>query len=109
MTQSPRIRIRMPDRVAPAQVFTIRALIAHPMETGLRIDRHGRAVPRRIINRFTCALDDQTIIDIEIQPAISADPYFEFDAKADQSGRCDFAWYDDNGQVYRASRDIRVE
>ena len=103
-----RIRIRMPDLVPAGQAFTIRALITHPMETGLRVDRTGLTVPRRIIYRFVCTLDDIPVIDIAFEPAISADPFVEFDAVAERSGVLQFHWHDESGEVHSASRDLKV-
>ncbi|WP_378948566.1 thiosulfate oxidation carrier complex protein SoxZ [Paracoccus sp. R86501] len=104
-----RVRIRLPNVVRAGEPFAVRALITHPMETGLRIDRAGQTVPRGIIHRFTCTLDLAPVIDIAFEPAISADPFVEFDVLAERSGRLDFAWYDESGAIHRDSRDIKVE
>ena len=104
-----RIRIRLPKVVRAGEPFAVGAMIRHPMETGLRIDRTGRRVPRGIIHRFTCAMDGVPVIDIAFEPAISADPFVEFDVLAESSGRLEFTWYDENGDVHSDSRDLRVE
>lgn len=104
-----RARIRLPKVIRVGEPFTVRAMITHPMETGLRIDRLGRTVPRSIIDRFTCTLDGMPVIDIAFEPAISADPFVEFDVLAAGSGILEFTWHDENGDIYQDNRDVRVE
>ena len=52
-----RVLINAPRAVRPGQVFEVRALIQHVMETGYRPDASGEVAPRDIIRRFVCALD----------------------------------------------------
>ncbi|MBI1209306.1 MAG: NAD(P)/FAD-dependent oxidoreductase [Azospirillum sp.] len=42
-------RIQVPAVAAPGQIITIKTLISHPIETGLRRDAEGRVIPRRLI------------------------------------------------------------
>ena len=46
-------RIVVPESVRRGEVFTVKTIISHPMETGLRKDEHGSNIPRKIINKFT--------------------------------------------------------
>jgi sulfur-oxidizing protein SoxZ len=62
-------------------VITIRALISHVMENGQRRDSSGEIIPRRIINRFTCEFEGETVFACDLDTAIAANPYFEFNAK----------------------------
>ena len=41
-------------------------------------------------------------------PAISTNPYVEFQAKVDASGDFKFTWYDDDGDIYEATKSISV-
>ena len=50
------------------------------MESGQRKDSDGNVIPRSIINRFTCDFNGENVIDVVLEPAISTNPYFEFDA-----------------------------
>ena len=58
----------------------IKTLINHQMETGLRKDSNGNPIPRQIINRFVAEFNGQTVIDVALEPAVSTNPYFEFEA-----------------------------
>ena len=42
----------------------------------------------------------------DLEPAIAANPYFEFTAKMEESGTFTFAWTDDNGTVTTAEQGI---
>jgi thiosulfate oxidation carrier complex protein SoxZ len=59
---------------------TIKTLISHKMESGQRKDGDGNLIPRSIINRFTCDFNGENVIDVTLEPAISTNPYFQFDA-----------------------------
>jgi sulfur-oxidizing protein SoxZ len=45
---------------------------------------------------------------MDLQPAISSNPFIAFTVKVDQSGTFDFTWVDDNGQTYKDSAAITV-
>ena len=101
-------RVKVPKSAKAGEVITIKTLISHPMESGQRKNADGSVIPREIINRFTCELDGQLVIDVSIDPAVSTNPYFEFDAKVDAAGEFKFTWYDDDGSVYEDTKPIAV-
>jgi sulfur-oxidizing protein SoxZ len=103
-----RPRVRVPRSASAGEVITIKTLISHPMESGLRKDDEGNPIPRRIINRFTCEFNGETVVDVALEPGISTNPYFEFEAKVPESGEFQFTWYDDNGDVYELAKSIEV-
>ena len=101
-------RVKVPKKAKAGEVVTIKSLISHPMESGQRKDSSGNVIPRSIINRFTCEFNGQMVVDITLEPAISTNPYFEFDATVPEAGAFKFTWYDDDGSVYEDSKDIAV-
>ncbi|MEZ5684924.1 MAG: thiosulfate oxidation carrier complex protein SoxZ [Paracoccaceae bacterium] len=101
-------RVKVPKSAKAGEVVTIKCLITHPMESGQRKDKDGNLIPRSIINRLTCELSGQSVIDITLEPSISTNPYFEFTAKVDASGEFKFTWYDDDGSVYEDVKAIEV-
>ena len=100
--------VRVPKEAAAGEVITIKTLISHPMESGQRKDKEGNLIPRSIINRFTCAFNGETVIDVAMEPAISTNPYFEFQAKVPESGTFTFTWIDDDGSTYEDTKEIAV-
>lgn len=101
-------RVRVPRSAAPGDVVSIRTLISHPMESGQRRDGDGNVILRSIINRFTCDFNGVNVIDVTLEPAISTNPYFQFEAMVEESGSFAFTWYDDDGSIYTESADIAV-
>lgn len=100
--------MRVPETAAPGEAFTIRALISHPMESGQRRDTTGALVPRKIIHSFRCEFEGETVFACTLEPAVAANPYFEFDAKLAKSGTFRFVWEDDDGSVYSHEQAIAV-
>ncbi len=80
-------RVKVPKSAKAGEVVTVKTLISHPMESGQRKDKDGKVIPREIINRFTCDFNGVNVIDIAIDPAVSTNPYFEFDAHGRRGGR----------------------
>ena len=101
-------RVKVPKTASAGEAITIKTLISHKMESGQRKDGDGNVIPRSIINRFTCDFNGENVIDVALDPAISTNPYFQFDATVPESGTFAFTWYDDDGSVYETSKDIAV-
>lgn len=101
-------RVRVPREASAGEAVSIRTLISHTMESGVRRDSDGNTIPRSIINRFTCTFNGETVVDVTMEPSISTNPYFQFEAIVPESGTFAFTWYDDDGSVYEDSADIAV-
>jgi len=101
-------RVKVPKTAAAGEAVTIKTLISHKMESGQRKDKEGNLIPRSIINRFTCAFNGETVLDVAMEPAISTNPYFEFDAVVPEAGEFVFTWYDDDGSVYDTKKKIAI-
>jgi sulfur-oxidizing protein SoxZ len=103
-----RALVNVPKTASRGEIIEIRAMIAHPMETGYRAGANGTAVPRNIINRFACVYDGEEIFSAELFPAISANPFIAFTTIATASGLIRFAWTGDDGRTETASAEITV-
>jgi sulfur-oxidizing protein SoxZ len=104
-----RVLINVPARAKRGEVIEIKTLIAHPMETGYRLGPTGAAIPRDIINRFTCTYNGEEVFRAELHPAIAANPFITFFTRATESGELAFSWTDDHGQTQTEVREITVE
>lgn len=85
---------------AQAALVEIRALIAHPMETGYRRDANGQLLPRDILRRFTCRLGGAAgdiVLSAELHPSIAANPYLSFFVRAGRDATLTLTWEGDNG------------
>ncbi len=108
MAKGVKPRVKVPKSAAIGDVITIKTLISHKMESGQRKDKEGVIIPRSIINRFTADFNGENVIDVTIEPAVSTNPYFQFDATVPESGEFKFTWYDDDGSVYETAKKITV-
>jgi sulfur-oxidizing protein SoxZ len=101
-------RVKVPKSAAAGETITIKTLISHKMESGQRKGGDGNLIPRSIINRFTCDFNGENVIDVTVDPAVSTNPYFEFEAIVPEAGEFAFTWYDDDGSVYETTKAITI-
>ncbi|HRX35222.1 MAG TPA: thiosulfate oxidation carrier complex protein SoxZ [Aestuariivirga sp.] len=106
---APKPRVKVPKSASAGEIITIKTLISHEMETGQRKDKSGNPIPRKIINKFTCEFNGAKVFECDLEPAIAANPYLEFNAKVAESGSFKFSWVDDDGSVYTQEEKIEVK
>ncbi|EJW10469.1 Sulfur oxidation protein SoxZ [Rhodovulum sp. PH10] len=109
MAPTPRPRIRLDKKEAKTgEIVEVKALVAHIMESGQRKDKDGKVIPRKIINRFTCEVNDKLVFAVDLEPAISANPYLQFKFRASESGPVVLTWHDDDGSKIVGEEKISV-
>jgi sulfur-oxidizing protein SoxZ len=92
-----RALITVPANAKAGDIVEIRALVAHPMDTGYRPAADGSLVPRNLIRRFVCRFGDEVVFSAELFAAVSANPYIAFSLRATTSGTLSFQWEGDKG------------
>ncbi len=104
--------ITLPTRIRRAEVFTVRALIQHPMETGYRRDAAGVLLPRDLIRRFECErIEGGTrtrMFAATLHAAMAANPLIAFPLRLDADCTLEFRWTGDNGFAHRESRAVAL-
>ena len=88
---------------------TVKALMTHPMETGLRKDKKtGKLIPAHFIQNVTCKHNDKVVLTAEWGGAVSKNPYlsFKFEGGA-KDDAIELAWTDNQGGSDSASAKIR--
>jgi sulfur-oxidizing protein SoxZ len=103
------VLVNAPKTAKRGAVVEIKALIMHPMETGFRPGTMGKIIPRNIIERFTATWNGTEIFDMEMSPAIAANPFVSFFAVASESGTVGLRWTGDEGFVVEERVAIAVE
>jgi len=103
-----RALVNVPKTATRGEIIEIRAMIAHPMETGYREGVNGARIPRNIIKRFVCKYEGEEIFSADLFPAIAANPFISFTTTATVSGTITFEWTDDQGEMQTASATITV-
>jgi sulfur-oxidizing protein SoxZ len=103
-----RTRISIPASARRGEIVEIRALIAHPMESGYRSGPDGKMLPRDILRRFSCRYGGELVFSADLYPAIAANPFIAFQILAGDSGPLQFTWEGDNGFSQTETQPITV-
>ena len=80
-------------------VTTVKALISHPMDTGLVKDKKtGKPIPAHFIQEVTCEHNGKVVMTAHWGPAVSKNPYFAFQVKDAKPGdTIKVSWVDNTG------------
>lgn len=101
-------RIQAPKEVKRGDVFEVRIIIQHPMETGFRRDEVGRAIPMNVIHALSATLAGKPLLSATFSSGVAANPYLQFHAKANESGTLEVTWTDQAGQRGSVSAHVTV-
>lgn len=101
-------RLKVPATARAGEVVTIRTLVGHPMESGFRKGEDGARVPRLIVERFVCTFEGEEVFACDLEPAMAANPYFEFAVTVLRSGTFRCTWTEDGGATVSAEAAITV-
>lgn len=79
---------------------TVRVLMAHEMETGQRKDAEGKVIPAWFIQEVTASLNGKPIFAAEWGPAVSKNPFLQFNVKGAKAGdKLSVSWKDNRGET----------
>lgn len=92
-----RVLLNVSKRVKRGEPIEVKVLISHPMESGQRRDEAGKPVPRQIIHAFRASYNGVEVLHLDLHPAIAANPFLSFAARAEASGTIELSWEDDAG------------
>lgn len=100
------IRIRASNK---GGVATVKALITHPMETGLRKNKKtGKKIPAHFIQTVSGKHNGKEVVVAEWGPAVSKNPYLSFQfAGAKKGDTVTLTWSDNKGGSESASTKVR--
>ena len=104
----PQTKVNVQAEAPKGSIIPVRALISHPMETGMRLDPTDEWVRKRIISRFECNYNESSLFRARLYPAVATNPYFMFYMKAQETGHLTFYWYDMTGPTYEDRTQIKV-
>lgn len=78
---------------------TVKSLMTHPMETGLRKDKKtGKVIPAHFIQEVTCKHNGNVVLTTEWGGSVSKNPYlsFKFEGGA-KDDSIELTWTDNQG------------
>ena len=103
---SPKIKIKP---TVKKDVTTVKALMSHKMETGLRKDKKtGKVIPAHFIQEVTCQRNGKTVMTAYWGGAVSKNPYlsFKFNGGA-KDEEVTLSWKDNTGASDISTAKIR--
>ncbi len=87
----------------------VKALIKHPMETGLRKDKKtGKVIPAHFIQEVTCQHNGNEVLNAVWGGAISTNPYLSFIFDGAKKGdTLTLSWVDNTGAKDSAEDQVK--
>lgn len=80
-------------------ITTVRALIDHPMESGLRSDLRGNRIPENRIHAIKVTCRNSVVMEVEVGTALAKNPYLSFDFEDGEVGdEIEVSWTDTKEQ-----------
>lgn len=82
-------------------ITTVKALISHPMETGLRKDKKtGQPIPANFIKNVKCESNTKVLLNSQWGVAVSKNPYLSFKYSGGNAGDIiKISWIDNTDQT----------
>jgi len=86
----------------------VKAIIFHPMETGLRKDKNtGKLLPAKYIQTIVAKHNEKIVLDCKWASSISMNPFMSFSFNGGKSGdKIEIAWVDNEGQTGKGEVNI---
>ncbi len=90
-------------------ITVVKALINHPMETGLRKNKKtGEMIPAHFIQEVVCKHNGNEVINCEWGGSVSKNPYLAFKFSGGSKGdSIELSWKDNKGEGDSISAKIR--
>jgi len=105
---SPDRRIHVPATVKRGEVFEVRTLARHAMESGVRFSTDNIVViPRHILQEVLGFYNGRQVFRAEWFSSVATNPYLGFRVKAVESGEIEVVWISDYN--VRTSVKARIE
>ena len=77
---------------------TVRVLMSHEMETGLRKDSAGKVIPAWFIQEVSATHNGKNVLNAQWGPSISKNPFMQFVVKGAKAGdKIAVTWIDNKG------------
>lgn len=103
-------RLSFVGAVRANEPLEVRWILAHPMESGTRVDNGGRRIARHLVQRVLLRLDEQLLFDVEPGPGMAANPYLAFWITVPaQGGVVTVEWRDDQGHGGRIAQRLVLQ
>ncbi|HSI51635.1 MAG TPA: thiosulfate oxidation carrier complex protein SoxZ [Ideonella sp.] len=78
---------------------TVKVLMSHEMETGLRKDSAGKTIPAWFIQEVSASLNGTPVMSAQWGPSVAKNPFLQFNVKNAKAGdKIAVTWVDNRGE-----------
>lgn len=99
--------IKLKAKAIDGGLIEVKALMTHPMETGLRKDSAGELVPAHYITEVVVTANDKEVLKTNWGGSVSKSPYLSFNYKGAVGDKLKLTWKDNKDGT--DSAEIAVE
>ena len=85
----------------------VKAIISHPMLTGLTKDKKGEKIPAHYINEVVVTANEKVVMTANWGGAVSKDPYISFDYAGKSGDVVKLAWTDNQDNKGEAEKKVK--
>jgi sulfur-oxidizing protein SoxZ len=85
---------------AAGDKVTVRVLMSHEMETGMRKDAAGKTIPAWFIQDISATHNGKPVMAAQWGPSVSKNPFMQFVVKGGKAGdKIAVTWKDNKGET----------
>jgi len=97
-----RLKVKLKDGIV-----NVKAIVSHPMLTGLTKDKEGNKIPEHFIEEVIVTANDKVVMTANWGPAVSKDPYISFDYAGQSGDVVKLAWTDNKDNQGEAEKKVK--
>ena len=100
-------KIILPAKITRGAVINVRALLSHPMLTGMSRDQAGIPIPAWYVMDVEVTYGGERVAYFEWTSGISRDPFVGFSLRASKEAPLSVTWKDNKGGVFTHRADVK--
>ncbi len=81
-------------------IVQLKVIIPHQNETGTRKDEHGVIIPAYFVREGSVTLNGAPLLDIELGPSVSKDPFLQFRFPGKKGDALKVAFLDSRNELF---------
>lgn len=85
----------------------VKAIISHPMLTGLTKDKKGNKIPEHFVQEVVVTANNKVVMTANWGPAVSKDPYISFDYAGQSGDVVKLSWTDNKDNTGEAEKKVK--
>lgn len=88
-------------------IVNVKAIISHPMLTGLTKDKDGNTIPAHFVSEVVVTANDAVVMSANWGGAVSKDPYISFDYAGQSGDVVKLSWKDNQDNAGEAEQTVK--